>query len=344
MLGKNAYNVNMNSTAVTPINRQIQIVQVLAPARLHLGFVSLESRDNSQLGALGLAIDRPCFSLEVSCAQKSPSMSERVLRYSSSVKKILDWNPDIDIQVREEIPAHVGLGSGTQLALSIATAVSLLSGTELTTEEWSMALGRGKRSGIGTGAFESGGFLVDQGATMNNCRSIAKRIEFPDDWRIVLVLDLEQQGIHGQRELDAFQALTDFPPELSAEMQALLKDGVLPALESKNLTEFGRYITLIQNKVGDFFSKIQGGRYSSRKVAEVLSCAANNGAAGIGQSSWGPTGFVIVENQSEAEMLVRLLRVMDSNKEVAYMICNPRNSGATVQVKYNDALQFRKLT
>ena len=334
----------MNSKAVTPLNNQIQNVRVLAPARLHLGFVSLESRENSQLGALGLAIDRPCFSLDVSCEQSSQNMSERVFRYSSSVKEILDWNQNIDIQVREEIPAHVGLGSGTQLALSIATAVSLLSGADLTTEEWSMALGRGKRSGIGTGAFQSGGFLIDQGATINSCRTIARRIEFPEDWRIILILDLEQQGIHGQHELDAFQTLTDFPAELSAELHAVLNNRVVPALELKNLTEFGRYITLIQNKVGDFFSKIQGGRYSSRMVAEVLSSAENNGAAGIGQSSWGPTGFVIVGNQSEAETLVRLLRSMGGNSGVEYMICKPRNSGATVQVKSKEALQFRKLT
>ena len=56
----------------------------------------------------------------------------------------------------------------------------------------------------------------------------------------------------------------------------------------------------MQRELGDYFSATQNGRYTSPRVAEALAKLAADGIAGIGQSSWGPTGFALVESASRA--------------------------------------------
>ena len=80
---------------------------------------------------------------------------------------------------------------------------------------------------------------------------------------------------------------------------------------------------------------MQGGRYQSPRIANILGCALRNGAAGIGQSSWGPTGFILAENETGARQLKNLLQQRNAYDEVSYTICSARNFGATVT--YDDS-------
>src|SRR5512137_2926528 len=66
-------------------------------------------------------------------------------------------------RMRSNIPAHVGLGSGTQLALAVGTALAQLGGLKLSVTELSSIMKRGVHSGIGIATFQHGGFVVDGG-------------------------------------------------------------------------------------------------------------------------------------------------------------------------------------
>ena len=69
----------------------------------------------------------------------------------------------------------------------------------------------------------------------------------------------------------------------------------LPALANCDIAAFGSAIKELQARLGDYFAPIQGGsRFSSPDVAAVLDLLESEGALGIGQSSWGPTGFAFV--------------------------------------------------
>ncbi len=74
------------------------------------------------------------------------------------------------------------------------------------------------------------------------------------------------------------------------------------------LEPFARGVAEVQRVVGDHFAVAQGGRYTSPAVAEVLRWAEAEGFAGVGQSSWGPTGFVLTASADDAEELVRAAR------------------------------------
>ncbi len=314
----------------------MQQVTITAPARLHLGFVGLSGNSAIEFGALGVAIERPAVTVKAKKSSEwtvSGSMQERVRRYVEQLVAEFEFEQPLHIDVTRTIPQHIGLGSGTQLALAVGTACIQLNDISVSIARLSHLLRRGGRSGIGTAAFTHGGFLVDREASAKDeVRAIARRLEFPETWCILLVFDVGYQGAHGDFESEAFRKLGGFSDSLTDKLQRILVDQVQPALERRDQAQFGEGITTIQRHVGDFFSPLQGGRFLSPDVAQVLAQAEKLGATGIGQSSWGPTGFVILENEKSAEELRSRLLESRTGLKVRLGICKARNEGARIQI------------
>ena len=323
-------------------------IKITAPARLHLGFVGLEGQSAKTHGALGLAIDQPATVLEAHHYPKwkiSGIALNKAVKYMNTVRAAFALRQPIYINSIQSIPEHIGLGSGTQLALSVASVCMQLNGHDVSPEKISGLLGRGTRSGIGTAAFSKGGFLVDcQAEKTRYARAISKRIEFPVGWRIILIIDETYQGIHDESEVNAFESLGGFSTKLSTDLKDVLLNQVVPALEAQDITAFGSGISLIQKQVGDFFKPVQGGRFLSEQVAEILEYAERNGAAGIGQSSWGPTGFIIIDGAAAALRMKSNLEKLSRESDVRFEICAARNSGATFEAELLDVLAHHAMT
>jgi beta-RFAP synthase len=156
-------------------------------------------------------------------------------------------------------------------------------------------------------------------------------LSFPESWRILLVFDSLDQGIHGSNESAAFDALPKFPVESAAYLCRLVMMQLLPSLADADIVGFGRAVTELQRTVGDHFAPAQGGRYASPAVGEALAWLESEGAAGVGQSSWGPTGFAIIGSEHEAERVLRRARERwpDSGR-LSFMVCRGLNSGASI--------------
>jgi len=232
------------------------------------------------------------------------------------------------------IPEHIGLGSGTQLAIGVGVALAGLYRLDLPARAVATLYQRGQRSGIGVGAFEQGGFLVDGGKDAGvEPPPIVSRLEFPADWRVVLLLDPAVQGLHGEREIAAFQSLPEFPESKSARLCRLMFTQALPALAEQSLDKFGRAIGELQRVVGDYFAPAQGGRFSSPRVAEALAWMESQGITGIGQSSWGPTGFAIVGDGVQASALVHAAQARWGGPgRLQFMVCSGRNRGGEIEL------------
>ena len=315
----------------------MQTITVTAPARLHLGFVGLYGQSASEYGALGLAIDQPQVQVRATRSSSwriTGALPDRVEQHVDTLAAELKFTRPLTLEVIQTIPAHIGLGSGTQLALAVAVACTRMNGVSPSIEQLSHLLRRGERSGIGTAAFHSGGFLVDcEARHASESRSLRFRYDFPCDWRILLVFDTRQQGVHGELESEAFGKLGGFSPELTQDLHGILRQQVIPGLGHSDLSVFGEGITDIQKRVGDFFSPIQGGRYLSPAVADVLEQAQLQGATGVGQSSWGPTGFVIVKDDRQARDLRGRLESDCASGKVRFEICRARNCGAEIRIE-----------
>jgi beta-RFAP synthase len=261
----------------------------------------------------------------------------RVEAFARQLREKFQLPADSSIAVLEAIPEHVGLGSGTQLALAAGVALARLHKLDLSVREVAALHERGQRSGIGVGAFEQGGFLVDGGkGPHGDPPPLIARAEFPEQWRVLLVFDNTFQGLHGEDEAAAFRSLPEFPELLSAQMCRLVLMQALPALHERDLEGFGRAIAELQRVTGDYFAPVQGGRrFTSPNVAEVLAWLEHEGIVCVGQSSWGPTGFAIVGTEVEAR---RLARIAESRwgpgGALRFMVCSARNRGSDVEVAH----------
>ncbi len=293
------------------------MVSVRAPARLHLGFLDLNASKGRKFGSIGLAVDSHHTEISVSKAHQSRiAGSQLTTKTLSRLEKIRQHfyqtvgqsvplaEQQTLIDVKQQIPEHSGLGSGTQLALTLGTALAKFHGISIDTPSLAQQLGRGKRSGIGVATFDQGGFIVDGGLKPDQTvPPLLMHHAYPPHWRIILVMDPQHQGMHGQNETTAFKTLPVFPLANARNICHLTLMQLLPALLEQDINEFGQAITDIQALVGDHFAAAQGGRYTSKVVAQCLEQAQQLGCKGIAQSSWGPTGCIFVESESAAKQL-----------------------------------------
>ena len=314
-------------------------MEVLAPARLHMGFIDPAGTAGRRFGSVGMAVDHPHTRVRVRAAdalQVRGAEVERAMRYARVLLDHLRLPHKVAVEVVEAMPSHAGLGSGTQLALALGAALSAHAGRPLSAARTASLLARGGRSGVGIGAFEQGGFLVDGGkSTRESVQEpppIIARIDVPAAWRVVLVFDLAFQGLSGERERAAFRELAKRSPPGVQEHATLVLMGMLPALAEGNLETFGAAITELQERVGDHFAPAQGGRFASPAVTEVLSWLRARGVAGVGQSSWGPTGFGFCADEAQAQALVSELQARrHAQSGLRFTIATPRNSAARTQ-------------
>jgi beta-RFAP synthase len=312
-------------------------VKVEAPARLHLGFMDMHGGLGRMFGSLGVAINEIstvlCIERTQSFLHDGPS-SKRSMKYA---RLLLDkyglHDQPISILTKNVIPEHAGLGSGTQMALATGRAIATLLKLPITNRDIAELLDRGTRSGIGLGAFENGGFLVDGGRGQDgNVPFITSRQSFPRHWRILLLINEREKGFHDQDELNAFNKLPEFPENLSQELCRIVLMQIMPALASENFVDFSSGIGILQSAVGDHFSKIQGGRFANANINMVLRYAKQQGYMGIGQSSWGPTGFILTESELSAHALQKDISKKFPDADITYQVVAGRNNGHTIEV------------
>jgi beta-ribofuranosylaminobenzene 5'-phosphate synthase len=236
------------------------------------------------------------------------------------------------VKVSEVVPAHAGLGSGTQLALAVAAGLRRFHNLPLDIEGDALRLGRGARSGIGIGLFSRGGLVVDGGrGNEPRLAPIISRLPLPDNWRILVVLDPQRQGIHGLVEGTTIAALPPMCAADAARFCRLVLMQALPALVDHDLVSFGAAIKELQIGLGDYFAPVQGGtRFMSRDVAAVLDTLDSAGAFGVGQSSWGPTGFAFAPTPDEAARLAVIARRHESGGGLDIRVCEGLNRGAEI--------------
>ncbi len=309
-------------------------ISVEAPARLHMGFMDLNGSLGRRFGSLGLALEEICVRLH---AVKSANMTcegaqaARATQYLRQLHTQINLPGGMHIQIEQAIPEHAGLGSGTQLAIAVGMAATRLYGLDFTPRELAFILDRGNRSGIGVGAFEQGGFLVDGGrSSEDSLPPLISRLKFPEQWRVLLIMHHDLQGLHGGAEKNAFRDLPPFSNETAGHLSRLVVMNALPALAEARLQAFGAAISEIQNTVGDYFAPAQGGRYTSPLVTQALQWLAQQGVAGFGQSSWGPTGFALVESEAQAQTLLAGLRNNAMIEKLEFKLCSARNRGGEV--------------
>ena len=286
------------------------VVRVEAPARLHLGMLDVVGEGPRQFGGLGVAVSRPAVVIEAGPSDEFTAEgpdSERALAVARRCNESLGLAGGARIRVLEAIPAHVGLGSGTKLALAVTAALAALAGEDPDPPAIARAAGRGARSAVGLWTFVLGGLVVEGGVRpdVEQAGPLLARHAMPDHWRCVLAIPSAEPGLSGAAEEEAFARLRP-DPQRAALIAQLVLTSLLPGLVERDLTEFGAALTQLQRLVGESFASVQGGVFHPRAGA-LVDALLRLGAAGAGQSSWGPAVYGVVEDEPAALELGRAM-------------------------------------
>jgi beta-RFAP synthase len=317
-------------------------VYVKTPARLHLGLIDMNRELSRVFGGLGVGINYPNVVLEVSQNEKLGIVGERKEVTKKYVRRFLEKyeiRSNFCLKVKRVIPEHSGLGSGTQLALAVAIALAKLYNINASIQELSLAMGRGKRTGVGTAIFDQGGFVVDGGKAIDNEKRNIDKLSplifsraVPESWRFVVVIPDIKKGLADSKESIAFQEVPIMRSEDVGIICRLIMMKLLPSLIENNIKSFGEAVTQIQVTVGKNFSSVQGGTFSSPIVEEGIEYLIKLGAYGAGQSSWGPAFYGISNDNESQKLKEKMIEFLEEKTGGIVFIAEPNNKGAYIKV------------
>ena len=320
-------------------------VQVTAGARVHFGFGNLSLARERLYGGLGVSLREPRVRVEAVPADELRCEDPQASEYAARALDLLDL-PGISLTIHERLPAHVGLGSGTQLALATLAAVARAHDCEPRVRERAPQLGRGGRSGVGCATFESGGFVADAGHRAERFTTkppAAGEWEVPkpvarhalvDSWRFVVVVpDIEpgRSDDHEDRSIERVVERAD--PAIADDIAKIVAQRLLPAVAEDDWHAFGDAIAAVSRLNGAWYADEQGGVYRP-PLGELVDVLERSPAvAGAGQSSWGPAVYGLTDDEraGTARAAAReALSTIDVDGEV--VVCTPDNDGARIEV------------
>lgn len=307
-----------------------RLVEVEAPARLHLGFLDPAGSLGRPFGSLGLTVDAPQTRLSLRLARRGehgpvsadpgvPAAEiERAARHLQTMQQRTALHIPLHLHLLETLPAHAGLGSGTQLALAVGRAFCRWHGLDMPGATLAAWLGRGLRSGVGIAGFDAGGLLLDGGPLADGAPApLLARIALPADWRVLVVTDPTTRGLSGDAERAALARLPPMSREQAASIchETLMR--LLPGCAGAGFAVAAAGLTAIQDVLGQHFAPAQDGEpYTSPAVGHLMRWLrvaaaqraegpdADEPGAGIGQTSWGPSAFALLPSHARAESLM----------------------------------------
>ena len=329
----------MNNPPARPESITIQ-----APSRLHFGLFGWGPAAPMQFGGLGLMIQNPQLELTVQLNENDQfhlpadqlddfKKTLENCRYSLSQKKLP--TPSLQFHLKSFPPRHSGLGSGTQRAMALATAIAFFSGYKTNSvHELAALANRFPRSGVGIHGFFHGGLIVDKGhpADLSGHLQIAaidSRKYWPSQWEIILLIPAEPVGVSGFAEKKAFSDLPAPPANHMAHVRDVVFNGLLPAIESSDFASAMTALESLQRTVGGWFAPAQGGSiYGSPLRDQLVKQMRQVGLRGVGQSSWGPTLFGFAQSTLIDSIETNLRQSMgELTQNVQIIRTGPQNQG-----------------
>jgi len=326
-------------------------MRITTPSRLHFGLIDFNGNLGRIDGGSGVAISNPRNVLTikpgnkflVNCPNDTSTAPEGIEKIARGIcDKLGKPLPDIEITIEEEIPAHAGFGSKTQMSLALAYAICKEYDLPYNgIEGLARLVGRGGTSGIGVRAFDKGGFILDcghsfgEGKEKSSClpSSASKarpapqvmRCDIPEDWRFVLVMPVGDEGSHGKSEVDIFQS--SFPineAEIGRVCRIVLMQ-LVPGILEKDIVTFGGAISKIQ-EIG--FKNIEV-KMKSPLVPNMLSIMNHAGSYGSGMSSFGPTVYGLTNSNKKALEIQNAVSDYLSDLDIKHQcwIAEPNNQG-----------------
>ena len=319
-----------------------RVVRVVAPSRIHFGMLSVNQPGVRHYGGVGAMVDAPGLEMMIRASPRLETagpLADRAREAALLAARFLpnpagrDDGPPCRIEVTRAPPLHVGLGTGTQLAMAVAAGLNAFcQGPRLEAAELARCVGRGHRSAIGLYGFAFGGLIYESGkARSEDIAPLVDRVEIPPAWRFVLVRPRDDRGLCDDAERDAFAELPPVPRERTELLRQEAEEHLLPATARGDFAEFSESLYHFGYEAGLSFAAKQGGAFAGPRLASLVDWIRARGVSGVGQSSWGPTLFAVVREESAAAELVRGLAARADAGDLELTVAAPNNRGARIE-------------
>ncbi len=329
-------------------------LRVTAPARLHFGLMQIDPTQPHCYGGLGLMLDAPAlqiyleesssFAVTVSATNQTATSRRAIIEkvtesWRHCVRFFPEFNPDgYCLQVAQCPRLHSGLGTGTQLACSIAslvvahesvrhtsnlprrlTASQLWNDFHISSSEFPInhhglpsahdklaeISGRGKRSHIGLEGFLKGGWIFDEGKCTKqssmleaqSCQRKVHHLSFPEQWQVLLVTSDGVEGLSGAQEQASFDRSERSGSSIPTQMYDLAIERILPAIQRGASEDFKQSIQAYNKLAGKLFTNNDAALPSNQFINDVSEVLYQHRAISFGQSSWGPTMWLVMTQE-----------------------------------------------
>lgn len=319
-------------------------VVIQTPSRIHLTLTDLTGQSGRVDGGIGITLDEPNILLEAQKADELTVKGDNAERAEAAARAVMErYNLGAaELVVRSGYKLHIGLGGGTQLGIAAGKALCQLYNQPVSIRDIAMTIKRGGTSGIGTAAFEMGGFIVDGGHSFGPGKQkadfrptsaslgvspppVIARHDFPENWKILIAVPNLPSGASGRREVDIFKEHCPVPLADVHELCYQILVRMVPSVIEENLDDFGSAVNRIQ-ELG--FKKVEVG-LQPPLVQELMFKMREAGAACAGLSSFGPTVYAIAD--SGARDIEAAAREVMGEIGGEFLITRSRNDGAKVR-------------
>lgn len=302
-------------------------------------------------GGFGVSLMNPHFQIEFSDEVKGICIEGQKFEYNKLIPDLIRavearFNTkfeNIGIKIIESIIPHVGFGSKTQFVLSLTKGLCHLKGFHPTTEQLALLVHRGGTSGIGTRAFDQGGFLVDVGHSFGPGKEkqsflpssassappapLLFQFKIPEQWRFILIHFNVKPGANNIEEINHFQKNCPISLRDVEQISHRVLMQIIPAIMSADLNTLAEGLWFI-NYHGFKLVEIQ---LQHIYVQNELKYLHAHYSEPVGMSSFGPIIYLIAESQQKAEKIAQEIEQQinldpDSPKGTV-TICVPNNTG-----------------
>lgn len=299
------------------------VERVSVGGRLHIGFSNLSLSRDRLYGGIGLSLSTPRTVVSAKPADSVKSDSPVVRDYAQQAVSVLDVE-GASVSVESALPRHIGLGSGTRLALAVLTAIATAYEKEPAVREHAPTLGRGGRSGVGVATFLADGFVVDAGHPTDSFTPkppaagewtvppVVVRQSVPENWRFVIAIPNAPSGRSGTDEDGVMRnVVEDAAPSVSDTVGRNLLERVLPGIVTQDIDTAGAGLEGIDRANGSWYAAVQGGIYRPPAGLIIDHLRQESAATGVGQSSWGPAVWALTTKMQADSVVTEAHTALD---------------------------------
>ena len=174
--------------------------------------------------------------------------------------------------------------------------------------------------------------MLDSGPRRGKLPQLVSRLPFPAEWRVLLIFDASSSGLAGAERDGRLR----HAPRLSGERgrRAASADHGERAAGACG----ARLRDVLRRRSGSCklpwapISRLcKGDPMRAPRVGQALDWLRGQGVSGLGQSSWGPTGFAFAASEAEGQALLRGLRAEIRHRGLSFELAQGRNEGAKIE-------------